>query len=1033
LKTLTLDTTAGYSTGGSVSAYLNDQLVFGSRPLTATQVASYDFNPGDNVQLRAEADLDNYFAGYNGSITSSSRVSNVSMNDDKYVTAAFNKSFNNVHKFAITSQTGNIILPNGKILFYGQNSTSTTLNSVYNKKQSSIFILNQDLTIDDSFQEISFNGNISDVAADNNQNIWVVGDFTSFTGSISSEAAAAGITSGQANNANRIAKLNSSGVLQQISSADVAGTTGNGFNSTVNCITISGSNVWVGGQFATYYGASYGTIGQTNNANRIAKLNSSGVLQLINDGDVAGVTSNGFSSTVNCITIDSSGNIWAGGAFTVYYGASYGIIGQTNNANRIAKLNSSGVLQQISAGDVAGSSGNGFSGTILCITIDSSGNIWVGGTISTYYGATSYGGRGTANNANSIAKLNSSGVLQQISSADVAGTTGNGFNSTVNCITIDSSGNTWVGGLFQTYKGAVNNANRIAKLNSSGVLQQISAGDVAGTTGNGFNASPRKISIASNGNVVISGSFSCNFIENKIISTLGGAILKPKLNEYGQSTGKHYVDYTFNYADYNPLYPSLNVLSGPGTSLTTSYKVKILPNGKIAIFGSFNIYYNDKKYTNFAIINPPHLSSQPDSFQIDSFFSPVEFNGTVRDMAVDSSGNIWVVGDFTSFTGPISSGAAAAGITSGQANNANRIAKLNSSGVLQQISAGDVAGSTGNGFNNNVNCITISGSNVWVGGLFQVYYGASYGTKGAANNANRIAKLNSSGVLQQISAIDAAGSSNNGFNTSVSCITIDSSGNTWVGGSFTIYQGSPRVVNGVAETRNINNNANYIAKLNSSGVLQQISAGDVAGTTGNGFDGGSIVNCITIDSSGNIWVGGSNMWTYYGASSYGGRGTANNARYIAKLNSSGVLQRISSTDVADSTGNGFNNNVNCITIDSSGNIWVGGSFTFYFGSKEDTINFVVNRIAKLNSSGVLQQISNVDALVSNINNNGFSDSVISIVHDQPNNNVYLGLSPTNNHAISYVDPSGFINGVNRKEILVRGVVLLKDGNSTKTR
>ena len=140
-------------------------------------------------------------------------------------------------------------------------------------------------------------------------------------------------------------------------------------------------------------------------------------------------------------------------------------------------------------------------------------------------------------------------------------------------------------------------------------------------------------------------------------------------------------------------------------------------------------------------------------------------------------------------------------------------------------------------------------------------------------------------------------------NGAVNCITVDpSTGKIYIGGAFTTWDGVAR---------------NRIARLNTDGTL------DTSFDPGAGFN--QVVNVITLDSLGKLYVGGS-FTTYDGVA----------ANYIIKLNTDGTKD-----DTFDNT-TGFNTTVNEITLDSLGGIYVGGSFTLY----KSVTN---NRIIKLNT------------------------------------------------------------------------------------
>ena len=1024
LKTLTLDTAAG-DAKGSVSAYLNNEFVFSSKTLTASQIASYDFQLGSSVQLRAKAGFNNYFAGYSGAINSSEFNSNVTMDSNKTVAAAFNKSFNETFRIDPLSSTSIVkvkALSNGKIALHGDILSFDGTNS------RGLIMLNSDLTIDENFAHGGFNGQVNDVLLENG-NIWVVGNFTTYFGPVSSAAAAKGLTSGTALNANRVAKLNSNGVLQLINASDQVGQYSNGFSDTVNCVaTDAMGNIWFGGMFGLYFGGN--NYEATSSAMYIAKINSSGVLQKVSPGDTDGFV--GFNAPVYAIKMDTNGNMWIGGDFKSYYGDMYNgqriaATGETNNANGLAKLNMSGVLQKISAIDVNSSTGNGFAFTatgVRCINFDSNGNVWVGGGFERYYGQC-YPGGSASYNANYIAKLNSSGVLEKINANDSPGTTGNGFwTGPVRAIEFDFNGNTWVGGDFVHYKASSgNNANRIAKFNSLGDLVKINTGDLNGSTGNGFNNPVHSISMGSNNSVWVGGTFSTSHIataSNLKLQTPNACLLQYDLDV--NLIPYHYNDYSLHSTRYITQrgLESLSLTSPFNSSSSDSYKTKLLPSGKLAIFGNFTIVKNGQTWRNFAILD---IQSNSD-FQLNSFFPPCQFNAAVNDVVEDSSGNIWVGGNFTTFTGTISSTASGAGFVSGATNNANRIAKLNSSGVLQLVNGSDLPTAAGNGFDNDVECMTLSNNTLWVGGGFLNYRATS------GNNANRIARINTSNGTLSTYTGELAGTLNNGFSDGrVFCITIIGA-TAWVGGSFTRYKSN-------------NLNANRIARINTSNGTLSRYLGDSDGSGNNGFNGP--VRCITDGGDGFVWVGG--RFGYYKSTLTSGAGNAN---LIAKINAfTGVLTKINSGDGTGTGTNGFDGilvytstslGVSCITKDSQGNIWVGGNFTSYVsaqawgGRNTSYTNQNARKIAKINQNGEIVRIN-----TSNTNTeNGFgfnsgdsaTNEVLSIV--EIGQDIYVSAHKNLNRYLGEMTSvTSFPTKANN--LLIRPFIKLYNGNSIKIR
>ncbi|HEU4505943.1 MAG TPA: delta-60 repeat domain-containing protein [Nitrospira sp.] len=306
--------------------------------------------------------------------------------------------------------------------------------------------LNDDGTIDPGFATgVGFNSSVRSIVQIGNVggNIYVGGDFTTYNG-------IQGI---------RIARLNANGAF------DPAFATGTGFNNTVHTIAPAGDgsgDLYVGGAFSTYNGVT---------ANSLVRLNADGTV------DPSLVTGTGFNNAVFIVLPagDGSGDLYVGGAFTLYNGVP---------ANNLVRLNANGTVDQTFV------TGTGFNNTVFTLVPadDGSGDLYVGGAFTNYNGTV----------ANDLVRLNSNGLI------DLSFATGAGFNNTVfHVVPVgDGSGNVYVGGAFTSYNNL--QANEVVRLNQNGTM------DLPFSTGTGFsNTVFRVVPVGDgSGDVYVGGQFT---------------------------------------------------------------------------------------------------------------------------------------------------------------------------------------------------------------------------------------------------------------------------------------------------------------------------------------------------------------------------------------------------------------------------------------------------------------------------------------------------------------------------------------------
>jgi uncharacterized delta-60 repeat protein len=289
-----------------------------------------------------------------------------------------------------------------------------------------------------------FSFGVYNVASQSDGKIVVGGGFTSFNGTT---------------NVNRIARLNADGTL------DTAFTTatGTGSNSSVYALaTQSNGQIVVGGGFSQFNGTTVG---------RIARLNADGTL----DAAFTTATGSGFNGIIYSFSIQSNGQIVVGGSFTQFNGTTVG---------NIARLNADGTLDAA----FTTATGSGFNGIIYSFSIQSNGQIVVGGSFIQFNGTP---------NVNRIARLNADGTLD---TAFTTATTGSSFQ--VRTLATQSNGQIVVGGEFTQFNGTT--VGYIARLNADGTLDTA----FTAATGTGSNNPVYALATQSNGQIVVGGGFT---------------------------------------------------------------------------------------------------------------------------------------------------------------------------------------------------------------------------------------------------------------------------------------------------------------------------------------------------------------------------------------------------------------------------------------------------------------------------------------------------------------------------------------------
>jgi hypothetical protein len=547
------------------------------------------------------------------------------------------------------------------------------------------------------------NTDVYAICVDNSGNLYAAGNFTSYKGS----------------DRQRIAKLNgSTGAL------DTTFLPGVGFDSVVRTLAIdSAGNVYAAGDFTGYKGINAGYIAKLNgaNANHITTFNAH------------------FGSSVSTITLDGLGNLYAGGGFNTYK--------TTNTRSRIAKIKCAD-----GAVDTTFDSTNALQSTVRAICVDNSDstNLYVGGDFTTYKNSN---GRITCQN---IVK-----ILKSTGEVDTAFDTASGFDSVVRKLAIDSAGNVYAGGDFNSYKGT--NRQKIAKLNgSTGAL------DTAFDTASGFDSVVRTLAIDSAGDVYVGGDFTTYKTTNT----------RQRIAKLNGSTGA--LDTTFNTA------------SGFTDSV---YAIVLNSAGDVYASGTF-ITYKGTSRQRIAKLNGS-------TGAVDTTFNSSNgFNSYVVALAIDSAGDIYAGGDFTSY-GTVSSGT----------TTRQRLAKLNgSTGVATTFN------NSTSGINNTVWSVAVdSADNIYAGGIFSTYTGTS---------RNRLVKMNSLGNID--TTFNTLAGFSNGI---VYVLGLDSSQNLYAAGSFNEYKYSTSHSGAVTLKTTDSEIVTYGAISNSAPTNIELSSSSVAENT----------------------------------------------------------------------------------------------------------------------------------------------------------------------------------------------------------
>lgn len=577
----------------------------------------------------------------------------------------------------------------------------------------------------------------------------------------------------------------------------------------------------------------------------------------------------GADTTGSAIAVDAAGNVFLAGYFQ---NASLTTPALSTSGNQDA------FALKLDAASGATSWAQKFGGDAItqanAIAVDSVGNVLLGGNFG-------YGNLTTP-------ALNVIGTYDAFAFKLDAGTGavtwaknfgGSGAVAITYAIAGDSSGNVLLGGYFQNASLTTPALSRIGggdafafKLDASGTPVWTK-----NFGGSGAYAQASGIAVDSAGNVLLGGVFSNGNLTTPAFSRIG--------NHDAFAFKLDATNGTTTWAkNYGGSYASTNI-------------------NAIAVDGSGNVYLGgafDKTLTTPTL--SPIGSNDAFAFKLDAngattwskHYGGGYPGGTVQVQAsaVDAAGNTYIAGNFQAASAQLGS------VTLTQIGNQDAFAaKFDTSGTV--LWAKNFGGS--GGANVQASGIAVDGSgNVYLGGYFEGSMTTPALPQIGDSDAFAI-KLNASGTTTWAKNFGGSGA-----NVSGSTIAVDGSGNVYLGGSF---QNANLTTPALTP---IGNNDAFAFKLNASGTTMW--AKNFGGNGAYAYG-----KSIAVDGSGNVVLAGyfsdANLTTplLTQIGSFDG--------FAVKLNASGAT-----TWAKSYGGNGAQVQIYATAMDGSGNIYLGGNF-----------------------------------------------------------------------------------------------------------
>jgi sugar lactone lactonase YvrE len=715
--------------------------------------------------------------------------------------------------------------------------------------------------------------------------------------------------------------------------------------------------------------------------NRIRKITSAGVVTTFagsgSSGSTDGTGTNAnFSGNIWGLATDSSGNVYVADGAT----------------NRIRKITPAGVVSTLASTTFQSPRG---------VAVDSAGNVYVAdcvnhvikkvtsaGVITTFAGNGTAGfSNGTGNNAtfsfpqqlaidasenlyvseqgnNVVRKITSAGVVTTFAGNGSPGSAnGTGTNASFNNlygVTVDSSGNVYVGDQSN---------HLIRKITSAGVVTTLAgSGNAAFADGTGTNASfnrPYGVAVDTFGNLYVADR-----INNRIRKITLPSSADP--NTYINSPFTGTLLTTFNPALSSS---TITIPAGTTNAKVASFTVAAtsLPL-KTSVTGVWSL-------TLYATVG---LSTSPASFYVEVVDGATTVaTGTTTTSVNQSSPMQLYKSNLTIPARTYSSDLTLNIYATTQASssltlgfNGSTISYLNTTipsvgatGSTGAAGATGVTGSTGptgrTGPTGNTGPTGATGNTGATGSAGTTGPTGSMGIDGFSGGLtlqlDYTTQVASGDTVVTTLAGQTSTGSTNGTGTNASFwnpreVAVDSSGNVYV-----------------ADTVN-----HLIRKITSAGLVTTFAGSSSGSSDGTGINAQFYFPCgVALDSSGNIYVAD----------------TTNHR--IRKITSAGVVTTFAGSSTGSSDGTGTNAQFNTpwgIAVDSSGNVYIG-----------DAAN---NRVRKITSAGVVTTLAGSSSGSSDGTGTNASFASLRSVAVDSVGNVYV--ADTNNHRVRKITSAGVV-------------------------